>query len=307
MASFRFRPDGTFRVMMVSDIQETADSPTHEQSFAAVRKLLQTERPDLVVLGGDNCDEGIETPAELKVYLDVMTAPMEELGISWIFLFGNHDHDLPFDDAEKAALYESYPHCVSAREKGLSGTTNFCLPILRRDSDRVGYVVWGLDSGNRPRPEMTRYAWPNGWDCAHFDQLRWYYGTSEKLEAENGGKVPGILLEHIPLYEHQVPIDNPEFCGTVGCTSEHLALSYLNNGLLSCMVDRGDIRAFCCGHNHDNNFEADWCGIRLCYAGSAGYYAYGDNRNRGARLFILSEDGSFTTRFCPHEPLENGE
>mgnify|MGYP003297378190 CR=1 FL=1 len=304
---FRFRPDGQFRVLMVSDIQETADSSTHEASFAAVRSLIVRERPDLIVLGGDNCDEGIETPDGLRAYLDLMTAPMEEAGVPWIFLFGNHDHDLPFDDAEKAAIYESYPHCIAARVPGLSGTTNFCLPILRHDSDCVAYAVWGLDSGNRPRPELARYAWPNGWDCAHFDQLMWYYEGSRRLEAENGGKVPGILLEHIPLYEHQIPIDHPDFCGTVGCTSEHLALSYLNNGLLSCMVDRGDIRAFCCGHNHDNNFEADWCGIRLCYAGSAGYYAYGDNENRGARLFVLSEDGSLETRFCPHEPLSVGE
>lgn len=303
MIPLRFSAGKTFRVLMVSDIQETADSDTHIASFNNVRKLIADHRPDLIVLGGDNCDEGIESPEELRAYLDLMTAPMEEAGVPWIFLFGNHDHDLPFADALKAAIYESYPHCLAAREQGLSGTTNFCLPILASGSDHVAYAVWGLDSGNRPRPDMTPYARPNGWDCAHFDQLMWYWNTSRKLEEAEGHKVPGILLEHIPLYEHQIPIDHPDWCGTEGCTSEGLALSYLNNGLLSCMVDRGDIRAFCCGHNHDNNFSADWCGIKLCYAGSAGYYAYGDNANRGARLFELREDGSFETRFCPSAPL----
>ena len=46
-----FRPDGTFRVMQFADIQDVA--PVSPDSLALMATALDAERPDLVVLTGD--------------------------------------------------------------------------------------------------------------------------------------------------------------------------------------------------------------------------------------------------------------
>ena len=49
----RFREDGTFRVLMLSDIQESVHYD--ERSLRSVCALLDEAKPDLVIWGGDNC------------------------------------------------------------------------------------------------------------------------------------------------------------------------------------------------------------------------------------------------------------
>ena len=49
----RFREDGTFRVLMMSDLQES--SSYDPRSLRSVEALLDECTPDLVILGGDNC------------------------------------------------------------------------------------------------------------------------------------------------------------------------------------------------------------------------------------------------------------
>lgn len=49
----RFRPDGTFRVLMMSYIQESAQYDP--RSLRSVEAQLDECQPDLVIWGGDNC------------------------------------------------------------------------------------------------------------------------------------------------------------------------------------------------------------------------------------------------------------
>ena len=47
-----------------------------------------------------------------------------------------------------------------------------------------------------------------------------------------------------------------------------------------------------------NDFEAEYCGIRLCWDACAGYRCYGIDALRGGRLFEIREDDPWhiTTR-----------
>ena len=92
----RFSEDGTFKILMLSDIQETLDYD--ERSLRSMDALIEREQPDLVLLGGDICNGLVlKTAQELSDYLDIFTAPMEKRGIPWAHVFGNHDHDIPVD------------------------------------------------------------------------------------------------------------------------------------------------------------------------------------------------------------------
>ncbi len=39
-----------------------------------------------------------------------------------------------------------------------------------------------------------------------------------------------------------------------------------------------------------NDFEAEYCGIKLCWDACAGYRCYGIDELRGGRLFEIKED-----------------
>ena len=78
----KFREDGTFRVLMMSDLQESAKYDP--RSLSSVEVLLEEADPDLVILGGDNCDgHMIKCENDLKEFLDVFIAPLEKRGILW--------------------------------------------------------------------------------------------------------------------------------------------------------------------------------------------------------------------------------
>ena len=47
----KFREDGTFHILQFADIQELPEAS--EDTMALIRRALDTARPDLVVLTGD--------------------------------------------------------------------------------------------------------------------------------------------------------------------------------------------------------------------------------------------------------------
>ncbi len=301
----RFRADGRFRLMIFSDIQEY--DPFDERVSAFLRAALDREQPDLVLFGGDNCSgPDIHSREAFISFLDSLLAPVEERGLPWAHLFGNHDHDLFLTDDEEERLYESHLGCLTGTVPGIHGTTNFVLPIYSRSGEKPVFAVWGLDTNNRaaeldsllpegcsmePLSYLPRRATPHGsWDTLRFDQLMWYWQRSQALEAEAGHRVPGLMCLHIAPEEFQLAADHPDIFPASGCLSERLGPAVLNSGLFSALVQRGDIRCIACGHTHQNDGETELCGIRLCYSASAGTRCYGDEATRGCRVFDIFED-----------------
>lgn len=301
----RFSPEGAFRVLMLSDIQE---STTYDpRSLRSLCALLDEAKPDLVVWGGDNCfGPEMHSLEDVKAFLEVFAAPMGERGIPWAHVFGNHDHDVPGDVWEHQALYEAYSMHISGHTDGtVHGVTNFLLPIYDRTGQRPVFAVWGLDSNNLaeemddllPEGRMgTAAQLPNNplsvgrWSTVYFDQLMWYWNTSCELERQAGEKIPGLLCMHIAPHEFTMARANPELCVKTGHYPENLDPAVVNSGLFSTILQRGDIRTISCGHTHMNDFEAEYCGIRLCWDACAGYRCYGIDELRGGRLFELRED-----------------
>ena len=255
----------------------------------------------MVVLGGDNCNgPKFETEEDLKKYLDIFTGPMEQRKIPWMHVFGNHDHDIMIDDTRKTKLYEQYDYCVSKHTESIYGTTNYVLPIYSCEKNEIGYFLWGLDSNNiisesgidlseqRELSDMPSMSYI--WDILHFEQLQWYWNTSKELEEYNQRKVNGILFMHIPLWEFQHIVDNPEETGAKGSMVETMLLGKFNSGAFATILQRGDIKCIACGHSHHDCFEGNYCGITMCLDACAGYSPYGSDELRGGRVFIIDEN-----------------
>ena len=302
----RFDNNGNFKICCFSDLHETADFDP--RSYAALDGIIAREQPDLVLLGGDIWNGALDRPIEeLRAFLDVFTRPMEERGIPWAHVMGNHDHDYAFGDDAYQALFESYPHCVSAHTcptDGVDGVTNFVLPIRSADDSLIAFAVWGLDThilsdglilrngvnlrqGHRVSQPVTG---TSHWDFVHFNQLRWYYDTSEALERQNGAPIDALMLLHAAPLEYGICMNNPSETKLDGDVQETLFSGSLNSGLLATVLQRGDVRAMVCGHMHANTFAAEYCGVKLCFDGSIGFKTGGKDALRGGRVFELCEN-----------------
>ena len=188
----------------------------------------------------------------------------------------------------------------------MDGVSNFLLPIRSSDGSRVAFAVWGLDTHNLSdglklrnginlRQAHQAPALPYGtshWDFVHFNQLRWYYDTSEALEAYNGAPVDALMLMHAPILEFGICMKNPERTSLEGNALETLYSGSLNSGLFSTVLQRGDVRAIVSGHMHDNNFAADYCGIKLCFDGAIGFRGTKEDERRCARIFEINEQST---------------
>ena len=306
----RFPADGIFKILMVSDIQESASYD--ERTLRTIEGLLDKEKPNLVIWGGDNCyGPNIQSEQDFRTFLDVFSTPMECRHIPWAHVFGNHDHDLFLDDHWQQSLYEQYPYCVSKHTEGIGGLTNFMLPLYKHGNEEIAFAVWFLDTNNLA--ENMNHLVPSGnmakesllprmpadnmiWDVLRFEQLMWYWNSSVALEKYCKQKIPAMMCMHIAPYEYLRVAANPKVCGLTGSSVEQLTPGVFNSGIFSEILQRGDVRCICCGHTHRNDFSSIYCGIQLCYDGCVGFSCYGDDNTRGGRIFEISEHDPWNIR-----------
>ena len=215
----KFNSSGKFKILTLSDIQETLNYD--KRTLEGINRIIKTEKPDLVIIGGDNCDGTVlKTEDELRKYLDIFSEPMESRKILWAHIFGNHDHNIELDDIRKTKIYEEYKYCISKHTENIYGTTNFVLPIKYSNKNEIAFNIWGIDSNNlivnsnitidKNMNLMKKPSMSCRWDIVHFEQLMWYWNSSKQIEKYCNKKVNGILFMHIPPWEFQYIVENPQ-------------------------------------------------------------------------------------------------
>ena len=315
----RFNEDGKFRILILTDAHH-APNPGME-TIKAMGSLIDRTEPDLVFLDGDNI-AGHATKRDCLDMIQQIVSPMEERGIPWAHVFGNHDKTPRFSKDFQQNLYEGYPHCVShSGPFDIPGIGNYFLPILGIDG-KPSFGIWALDSmqdldimdspldydGDLIKDILlpNRLTTASVADFIHFQQVMWYYRQSMKLESDYERKIPSIMCFHQPLYEFNAVVRNPKETHMVGEYNERISCSEVNSGLFAAALERGDVLGMFCGHDHINNFDGVYCNIHMAYCGSVGYHAYGmkdpetdRERLRGGRIVDvdLCDPWSITTEY----------
>ena len=311
----RFGQDENFRVLLFTDVQACPPAPC-ERTVKDMNAIIDKENPDLILFCGDNASE-CRTSEQLRNYLKVLTAHIEEKRIPWAHVYGNHDDECyrladgsllrHLHRSEQQKVYEEFLYCVSkAGPASVKGTGNYILPVYSADESREDpvFAVWGFDSGAyvddpglagyAARLENTMFQGQPGSNYAYmpFTQIRWYFNTSEEIEAFAGHSIPGMAYFHTPLQEFYEVSLNPVQTGMTGEKREEVCAGPLNSGMFAAMVERGDIKAVCCGHDHCNDYAGTFCGITLAYAGNIGYDTYHHEDMMGGRVFVIRESAT---------------
>lgn len=286
--------DGKFKILILSDIHNPEYMPLWTEKF--IRYAMETEKPDLVVLLGDNTAGYYNGVSEEKNKTAIKKIVSLIGGTMFAIVFGNHDHEgLPHmsEDEAKEFLLSVYGEYDSCLAKGRDYSVN--LKDSKGENDI--FSLYFIDSGT--------YAKEGGYAYVQPEQLNWY-----KLECDKNGNLPSYLFQHIIfpevydlMFESKLPRPGftkgqcirgrkfYKFKGEYllsGEMKEGPCPPDINGGQLDVVKEKGSTLACFFGHDHKNTFVCDCRGIRLAAVPSPSFYTYGNNR--GVRVVTLHED-----------------
>ena len=281
--ALKFRNDGEFKILQFTDLHIIPSNPTMGLVWENLRSAITSEKPDLVMLTGDQI---FATPGlgNYKVLLDTL----DKFKVPYALVFGNHDRECGNSDAELLKEAMSRKMCIAGDTPGINGNGNYYLPVHSAKADSTAAIIWCFDSGDHS--PMSGEAFSD-YDYVHSDQIEWYAKKSKEITAAHGGKpLPSIAFMHIPLPEYAYAFKEEDHLQCYGIHREAVSSSHFNSGLFCKMLEMGDIMAVYCGHEHDNDFSVIYYGIMLAYGryGGAGT-VYNNLGLNGCRVIVLKE------------------
>ena len=274
--TLRFKK-GLFKIVQITDLHYKLGVKASEQGLACVREMVQTEKPDLVVVTGD-----IIYSAPADSTLSVVLKTFAQLGVPFCMTFGNHDYDFK---TPAVALYnqmQKTPNCVMPVLQGKN--TDYSLPILSSNGKRTAAVLYCIDTHNKPAiGGIGGYQW-----ISH-NQITWYRQRSMVYKQKNGGKpVPSLAFLHIPLPEFNYATANTQ-CPMYGSRLERAYSPSINSGMFASIKEMGDIMGVFCGHDHDNDYAVSYFNVLLAHGRFSGGNTEYNHLTRGARVIVLKE------------------
>ena len=197
----RFREDGTFKIMQITDMQEIP--AISKDTIALMERAVLEEQPDLVVYTGDQIKgygvtykgKGEELEREVAQTIGKLLEPVTKRGIPFAVTFGNHDCQVGISNQDQFYhIYKRLPNCIGEQAEGIDGGGTCAIPIEASDgSGRDVFELYLFDSGTDARE--------GGYEAFDPKIIAWYRKQREDLREKNGMYVPSIVFQHIPMRE----------------------------------------------------------------------------------------------------------
>lgn len=302
--------DGKFKILQVSDLHFSTglgvcrdpEPPSvsrggkcnaDPRTLDFINSVLDDEKPDLVVLSGDQING--ETSPDSQSALFKVVQIFISRKIPFATIFGNHDNEGSVSSREDLMqLTQTLPYSLSdSGPVDVEGTGNYYVEILARgQSTHSALTIYLLDTHGYS-PDERQF---HGYDWIKPSQIDWFKSTAQALKHSPAHRDythvhMDMAFIHIPLPEYR-NIDDI-FPGSGKYREAPTAPSF-NSGFKSALVEEG-LLAVSCGHDHAN----DYCTLSksanstnkpelwMCYAGAAGFGGYGgyEGQRRKVRVF----------------------
>jgi hypothetical protein len=321
----QFSENGTFKIMILADIQDGANVSSYTMKFIAA--AIEKETPDLIVLLGDNvfgiAPDLILSKSGVEKSIETFLQPILAAETPFCLVFGNHDGQGIMSNEEQLTYYQTFAGCLLEDEPNLTGSGNCHLMVFDQKGETPELNLWFFDSGSE-----TEIQGETSYTCVAEDQIAWYLDKSKEIKEDNKGEiVPAFVFQHIPvpeIYNLLLPVE--ESCeGSVekegkiyvknsACTDDgffgELPCSPIyNTGEFDAWVQSKDVVAAFFGHDHVNAFGGTYQGIQMIYTPGCGFYSYGPGYDRGIRILEIEENKveAFTTRLLYYKDLVGEE
>ncbi|PNY26160.1 Phosphatase DCR2, partial [Tolypocladium capitatum] len=309
----RIPDNGRFKIMQIADLHLSngvgecreaipntyagGKCEADPRTLDFVNKMLDEEKPDFVVLSGDqiNGDTAPDAPTAIFKYAQLLISRK----IPYVGIFGNHDDEKTMTRARQMALMETLPYSLStAGPAEVDGVGNYFVEILARGgSDHSALTLYLFDT-HAYSPNERKYP---GYDWVKPSQIEWFKRTAASLKRnhdEYTHRHMDIAFIHIPMTEYANP-DLPR----VGEWREGVTAPVFNSGFRDALVEEGIVMVSA-GHDHCN----DYCSLSLhgdpdpakkqpqtpalwmCYAGGVGFGGYAGYGEYVRRLRLFEVD-----------------
>jgi 3',5'-cyclic AMP phosphodiesterase CpdA len=280
----KFNADGKFKILQFTDIHYRVDSESAPVKLEVVRRVVEAEKPDLVVFTGDI----VTCEPQLRGWEEVLGA-IAGSEVPYVVTLGNHDDEHDWTREQIADYLEKQPRSLFLRgPKEIGGVGNFVAEIAD-GTGKTAALLYFMDSH-----AYNQVCERKGWDWFDFRQVAWYRETSRRFTVRNGGTpYPALAFFHIPLHEYRTLFDtvNCNYVNRVkplppvyGDRGERECPGILNTGMFAAMVESGDVGGTFVGHDHSNSYIGCLDGICLAY----GLFTGGNTLRRGGRVIELS-------------------
>lgn len=309
--TLKFSADGKFRIMHVTDTH--LEDENLEASAWAIGEACDIEKPDIVVITGDNV-QNCKDAADTKRLIDGLMNVFETRNIPVAVTFGNHDSETGAMSREELMVYYNTFLCSVSVDDGeaLSGCGTYNIPVMSSDGEKVKFNLWVFDSND--------YDANGNYACVKADQVEWYKAKSDELKAANGGeKVYSLAFQHIivpEVYDALKKVDSEKLFSfehiynegeyymfdpegiNYGTLNEMPCPGYENFGQFDAMVEKGNVLAMFTGHDHTNAFGVRHKGIDIMNSLSTRYNGDAYSTQYGYRMIEIDEKDTsvYTTR-----------
>lgn len=315
--NLKFNENGNFKILQVADLHFSTGfgqcrdpSPPETKkgcqadprTLKFVNKVLDIEKPDFVVLTGDQIFGDAAPDSETALFKALN--PFVSRQIPFAVTLGNHDDEGSLNRQEIMELSSQIPFSMAILgPETIDGFGNYMLTVESRKKKNPGMALYFLDSH---KYSSNPKAFP-GYDWIKDSQKRYLAEEYEVLKSKVSkytDKFLSMAFFHIPL---------PEYRNTgqamVGPLREGVTAPRKNSGVRD-LFSQMDVKVVSVGHDHCNEYclrdtpegqepdADDSDNIWLCYGGGVGeggYAGYGDYI-RKLRIFEINEqDGRISS------------
>lgn len=316
---FTFVTDRELKILHMTDVHFGGGWMSFNKdrmSINAVATMIQTEKPDLVVITGDIA---YPVPFQAGTFNNKTSAMMfitlmEQLEVPWTVTFGNHDTEAySYYNREKVSGFysdESLEYCLFSKgPEDIDGYGNHVIHVKNTAGVITQELIF-MDSHSYTDGDIFGIFWK--YDNIKQSQVDWYKDIITNAQ-KNNPDVKSLLFFHIPLVEYRDAYDeiiandmkateNAEIiAGRVAEEDPYVYCGMHEDNLFETILELGSTQATFCGHDHLNNIVMRYKGVDLTYGMSVDYLAYvgisKKGTQRGCTLITVNPDGSYTQSF----------
>ncbi len=296
-AEIEKNPDEDFVILNLTDVQLKDDLVFEEQGEKTAKMiddLVSKTEPDLITLTGDNA---WGTVAYIKLIKQI-----DSYGIPWAPVMGNHDGQCCINEFWAAYLLFKAKNCLFEFGPENMGYGNYIINIT--ENGKIIHTLFMVDTHNNDEFTLEDGSTVGGYDHLWDNQIEWYKWAVKGISEIEGKTVESSVFMHIPVYEYKdawreaygsdetgvlAPELAPDAIGTCG---EGVSSSPVNNGFFDVCKELGSTKNLFAGHDHANDFQIYYEGIRLTYTLKTGYGAYYTDGLMGGTVISIGSDGA---------------
>ncbi len=261
-----------FKILMFTDTQLWSSLGKNKECYKQMDALVEKTQPDLITLPGD-----ILSAMSSRFSINNFIKHMENYGIPWAPVYGNHDNEIPSNTLNwQADKYMAAEHCLMQKgPSNLYGCGNYVINITEKGEpiytlfmfDNGRYIEYLDEETNEPYTKEIYMG---------YEQIAWYEWNVKGIEKTTGRTVASMTFSHFAQPEFREAVEKygvqdengvyniPKEYGFGYC--QYLpGTAPVKSGFVDKCKELGSTKYIFCGHDHENNASITYDNITYTY------------------------------------------